>query len=174
MRHRDFGLSRHAIRTASTPGVRCSRRSTARRPTSSGSAAKCCTSGQHPLVTGTYGYLLENGNLLWAGRLKEGPQHMGGRGGLIREYDWNGKVLWEHRHVGQHHDLRRLPNGNTIFLGWEVVPPDIAARIPGGLAGHQPSRRLHVRRHHSSRSRPKAKRFGSGTPAAIWRSRTIR
>ena len=62
---------------------------------------------------------------------------MGGRGGLFREYDWNGKVLWEHKHVGQHHDFRRLPNGNTLFLGWEVVPPEIADRIPGGLAGTQ-------------------------------------
>ena len=35
----------------------------------------------------------------------------------------------------EHHDLRRLPNGNTIFLGWAVVPPDIAERIPGGLPG---------------------------------------
>ena len=86
-------------------------------------------------MSGPYAYLLENGNLLWAGRLPEGPQHMGGRGGLLREYDWNGKVLWEHRHVGQHHDFRRLPNGNTIFLGWEVVPPDIEKRIPGGIAG---------------------------------------
>ena len=37
---------------------------------------------EHPLVNGTYAYLLDNGNLLWAGRLPEGPQHMGGRGGL--------------------------------------------------------------------------------------------
>jgi hypothetical protein len=36
-------------------------------------------------------------------------------------------------HVGQHHDFRRLPNGNTIFLGWEVVPPEIERRIPGGI-----------------------------------------
>ena len=49
---------------------------------------------------------------------------MGGRGGLFREYDWNGKVLWEHRHVGQHHDFRRLPNGNTLF-----------PRLGGGAAG---------------------------------------
>ena len=58
---------------------------------------------------------------------------MGGRGGLIREYDWNGKVVWEYRQVGQHHDFRRLPNGNTIFLGWEVVPPEIEQRIPAGF-----------------------------------------
>jgi len=45
---------------------------------------------EHPLINSTYAYLLENGNLLWAGRLPEGPQHMGGRGGLLREYDWDG------------------------------------------------------------------------------------
>ena len=86
-------------------------------------------------MSGPYAYLLDNGNLLWAGRLPEGPQHMGGRGGLIREYDWNGNVVWEYRQVGQHHDFRRLPNGNTIFLGWEVVPPEIEKRVPGGLPG---------------------------------------
>jgi Arylsulfotransferase (ASST) len=62
---------------------------------------------------------------------------MGGRGGLLREYDWSGEVVWEYRHVGQHHDFRRLSNGNTIFLGWEVVPPDIEKRIPGGLPDTQ-------------------------------------
>jgi hypothetical protein len=89
---------------------------------------------EHPLIN-MYGYLVECGNLLWSGRLDEGPQRMGGRGGLLREYDWNGKVVWEHRHVGQHHDFRRLPNGNTIFLAWEKVPPDIESRVPGGIAG---------------------------------------
>jgi len=91
----------------------------------------------HPLVNSTYAYLLQNGNLLWAGRLAEGPQYMGGRGGLLREYDWHGKVVWEHRHVGQHHDFRRLPNGNTTFLAWEVVPPEIERRVPGGLPNTQ-------------------------------------
>jgi hypothetical protein len=86
----------------------------------------------HPR-TGIYAHLLESGNLLWAGKLAEGPQHMGGRGGLLREYAWNGDAVWEHHHVGQHHDFRRLPNGNTIFLGWEVVPPEIERRVAGGL-----------------------------------------
>ena len=91
----------------------------------------------HPLTNSTYAYLLQNGNLLWSGRLPEGPQHMGGRGGLLREYDWHGRVVWEHHHIGQHHDFRRLPNGNTLFLAWEIVPPDIACRVPGGLLGTQ-------------------------------------
>src|SRR5207249_11565614 len=46
----------------------------------------------HPLINSTYAYLLENGNLLWSGKLPDGPQHMGGRGGLLREYDWHGHV----------------------------------------------------------------------------------
>jgi hypothetical protein len=91
----------------------------------------------HPLINSSYAQLLQNGNLLWSGKLPEGPQHIGGRGGLLREYDWNGQVVWEHRHVGQHHDFRRLPNGNTLFLAWEVVLPDIARRVPGGLPGTQ-------------------------------------
>jgi hypothetical protein len=33
----------------------------------------------HALINSTYAYLLENGNLLWVGRLSEGPQGMGGR-----------------------------------------------------------------------------------------------
>ena len=143
MRHRDFGLLVCDPHRA-TPGVTLFSPLNGKATYIIGLRGDVLHQWQHPLVNGTYGYLLDNGNLLWTGRLPEGPQHMGGRGGLFREYDWNGKVLWEHKHVGQHHDFRRLPNGNTLFLGWEVVPPEIAKRIPGGLAGHQPSRRLHV------------------------------
>src|SRR5262245_38367300 len=46
----------------------------------------------HPLINSSYAQLLQNGNLLWAGRLPEGQHHMGGRGGLLREYDWCGIV----------------------------------------------------------------------------------
>ena len=138
MRHRDFGLL-HCDQSRATPGVTLFSPLNGKATYIIGQRGDVLHQWEHPLVNGTYAYLLENGNLLWSGRLPEGPQHMGGRGGLLREYDWAGKVLWEHRHIGQHHDFRRLPNGNTIFLGWEVVPPDIAARVPGGLAGtHHP------------------------------------
>ena len=132
MRHRDFGLL-HCDPHRVTPGVTLFSPLNGKATYIIGQRGEVLHQWEHPLVNGTYAYLLDSGNLLWSGRLPEGPQHMGGRGGLLREYDWNGKVLWEHRHVGQHHDFRRLPNGNTIFLGWEVVPPDLANRIPGGL-----------------------------------------
>ena len=134
MRHRDFGLLVCDPHRA-TPGLTLFSPLNGKATYIIGLRGDVLHQWTHPLVNGTYAYLLDNGNLLWTGRLPEGPQHMGGRGGLFREYDWNGKVLWEHQHVGQHHDFRRLPNGNTLFLGWEVVPPEIADRIPGGLAG---------------------------------------
>jgi hypothetical protein len=131
MRHRDFGpLVCDAHRA--TPGYTLFSPLHGKATYLIGLRGEVVHQWEHPLVS-IYGYLLENGNLLWSGRLEEGPQHMGGRGGLLREYDWNGEVVWEHRHVGQHHDFRRLPNGNTIFLAWEKVPPAIEKRVPGGL-----------------------------------------
>ena len=134
MRHRDFGVlvcDQHRA----TPGYTLFTPIHGKTTYLIGLRGDIVHQWEHPLVSGPYGYLLDNGNLLWAGRLPEGPQHMGGRGGLLREYDWDGKVVWEHRQVGQHHDFRRLPNGNTIFLGWEIVPPEIEKRVPGGLPG---------------------------------------
>jgi hypothetical protein len=133
MRHRDFGLL--VCDEPATPGFTLYSPIHGKSTYLVGMRGEIVHQWEHPITTGSYGYLLDTGNLLWAGRLAEGPQHMGGRGGLLREYDWNGKVAWEHRHVGQHHDFRRLPGGNTIFIGWEVVPTEIEQRIPGGLPG---------------------------------------
>jgi hypothetical protein len=133
MRHRDFGLL--VCLEQATPGFTLFSPIHGKSTYLVGMRGEIVHQWEHPITTGSYGYLLDTGNLLWAGRLAEGPQHMGGRGGLLREYDWNGKVAWEHRHVGQHHDFRRLPGGNTIFIGWEVVPTEIEQRIPGGLPG---------------------------------------
>lgn len=43
----------------------------------------------------------------------------------ILEYDWDGNLVWEYEAPGAtHHDLHRLPNGNTIFLYMETVPEE--------------------------------------------------
>ncbi len=65
-------------------------------------------------------YLLENGNLLRTcmtqGQLGTG----GGEGGRVEEYDWNDHLVWQLDYSTpgymQHHDIRRLPNGNIIML----------------------------------------------------------
>lgn len=132
MRHRDFGLLSHDPQRA-TPGYTLFSPLLGSATYLIGLRGEIVHQWHHPLIAGTYAHLLDNGNLLWSGRLAEGPQHMGGRGGLLREYDWDGKVVWEHRHVGQHHDHRRLANGNTVFLAWEVVPEKVVGRIRGGL-----------------------------------------
>jgi hypothetical protein len=53
--------------------------------------------------------LLPNCNLLV---VHDSPIHED----LVREYNWNMKIVWEYRspHL-VHHDVRRLRNGNTIF-----------------------------------------------------------
>ena len=58
-----------------------------------------------------------------------------GKGGRLVELDWDGEVVWEHTDHHQHHDLRRLPNGNTIYIAWEALAPEVAERVRGGLEG---------------------------------------
>ena len=86
---------------------------------------------------GDYGYLLENGNLLIAGRTELGPVAIGGRSGIITEFNWEGEKVWEYVEHTMHHDFCRMSNGNTMVLGWEVVPPDIAKSVKGGVAGSE-------------------------------------
>ncbi len=86
---------------------------------------------------GNYTYLLPNGNLLAALRTEEGPKGLAAKGGLLREMDWEGKTVWEYVDHAQHHDFRRCPNGNTVYIGWELMEKDKAARVRGGRAGSE-------------------------------------
>ena len=74
---------------------------------------------------GLFAMLLPNGNLLAGGQApaKEKPVNFGGASGYVTEYDWNGNVVWEWKELSdkyiQHHCFDRMPNGNTLILGWE-------------------------------------------------------
>jgi hypothetical protein len=79
---------------------------------------------------GLYAELLPNGNLLRAATLprkaKKGYCGIGGAGGLIEEIDWDGNVVWSYQlwkknKEIQHHTFKRLPNGNTLILAFEVI-----------------------------------------------------
>ena len=89
------------------------------------------------LFPGNYARLLPNGNLLWSGQTSSGPKPGGGKGGLIRELDWDNNIIWEHQDDAQHHDFRRLSNGNTLYIGWEKMPPDAAKRVIGAEPGSE-------------------------------------
>ncbi len=92
---------------------------------------------RYPIKTGNYAYLLLNGNLLWSGETEVGPRPGGGKGGLLREYDWDGNIIWEHHDDNQHHDFQRLKNGNTLYIGWEKMPKEAQARMVGAEAGSE-------------------------------------
>ncbi|MFC1653079.1 aryl-sulfate sulfotransferase [Planctomycetota bacterium] len=90
---------------------------------------------QMPLRPGAMAELLDNGNLLYAGKVEKGPlADFEGAGGKIMEVDKAGKTIWEYDEPYQHHAFRRLENGNTLILKWVKVPSDIAAKVQGGLA----------------------------------------
>lgn len=56
--------------------------------------------------------------------------HWLARANYVTEYDWDGKIAWEYRSKERtHHDVQRLPNGNTSFLAKEKV----ASKNFGGL-----------------------------------------
>jgi PKD repeat protein len=65
-------------------------------------------------------YLLENGNLLRTCMIKGNLGSGGGEGGRVEEYDWDDNLVWEldfsTATYMQHHDIRRLPNGNILML----------------------------------------------------------
>ena len=90
---------------------------------------------QLPNRPGDYGYLLENGHLLVGVRTGKGPVTFGGRSGAVLGVDWEGNIVWEYVEDTLHHDFCRMDNGNTMVLGWETVPPEMASQIQGGVQG---------------------------------------
>lgn len=81
---------------------------------------------------------LANGNLL-AQTLPpadaEGAEKIGGSAGSIVELDPDSNVVWEHRDIYMHHDYQRLEDGTTLYIRWEKLPGDVAARVQGGQPG---------------------------------------
>ncbi|MGD9033158.1 MAG: aryl-sulfate sulfotransferase [Desulfobacteraceae bacterium] len=61
--------------------------------------------------------------------------HMGGATGMMTEFDWESNIVFEHFDPYMHHDFRKLPNGHYIYVGWEVVPPELAKKVRGGQKG---------------------------------------
>jgi hypothetical protein len=86
-------------------------------------------------------YILENGDLLRAENPMNNPNFMqGGAAGLIRQYDWDGNLLWEFEYsddtVRLHHDVEPLPDGNVLAIAWEyrtTAQSIQAGRDPGTL-----------------------------------------
>ena len=84
-------------------------------------------------------YLLENGNLLRACMIPAQLGTGGGEGGRVEEYDWDDNLVWaldfSTPTYMQHHDIKKLPNGNIIML---VVEKKSYAEVLA--AGFNPSK----------------------------------
>ncbi len=94
-----------------------------------------------PGTPGGYARLLPNGNLFYAAQWDgdDVPPFKGGaQGGIMREVDWDGNVLTEFIDGWQHHDARKLANGNIVYAGWDVMPEDAQKRVRGGRPGTEP------------------------------------
>lgn len=80
-----------------------------------------------------WAYLLPNGNLFMNERCdnRKGVALTGS--GLMREYDWQGNLVWEHLDPWQHHDARRLPNGHAVYLAYTPLTEDEQSKIKGGI-----------------------------------------
>lgn len=65
-------------------------------------------------------YLLENGNILRAGKTASSDITFGGQGGVIEIYNWEGDLTWQYFYdtpmMRQHHDVYPMPNGNVLIL----------------------------------------------------------
>ena len=82
-------------------------------------------------------YLRPDGNLFVNERC-ENPQRVELTGsGLMREYDWQGNLVWEHLDPWQHHDARRLENGNAVYLAYTPLTQDEQLKITGGVKGSE-------------------------------------
>ncbi len=91
-----------------------------------------------PGCPGGYARLLPNGNLFYSTHTESGPPFPGGAsGGLMREVDWDGNVIMEVRDDWQHHDCRRLENGNVLYAAWEEMPEDATKKVVGGVEGSE-------------------------------------
>lgn len=91
-----------------------------------------------------YGYLLPGGNLLVRGQplLKTdvGVGEPAGKADILLELGWDSQVVWRWEHETFHHDMCRMPNGNTLVLIWEILPENLAQKIKGGLSPEQNDR----------------------------------
>ncbi|WP_299886508.1 aryl-sulfate sulfotransferase [uncultured Lacinutrix sp.] len=70
-------------------------------------------------------YLLENGTLLRAGKTDTTSITLGGVGGAIELFDWDGNILWSIEYDSpsfrQHHDIFPMPNGNVLVLAATIM-----------------------------------------------------
>lgn len=79
---------------------------------------------EHEERVGLTGLLTHDGYLLRTASVP-GCCPQSSQGGLLELIDYSGEIKWSYEFasdtITQHHDVNYLPNGNILFLGWEVL-----------------------------------------------------
>ena len=84
-----------------------------------------------------WSYLLPDGTLFVNERCDE-PQGVALTvSGLMRIYDRQSNLVWEHLDPWQHHDARQLPNGHTVYAAYTPLSKDEQSSVTGGIAGSE-------------------------------------
>ena len=87
---------------------------------------------------GLSAYLLDDGSLMRTASSSSQSFNVGGAGGRVEQYNWDGDLLWEYDYSSAdhrlHHDIEVLPNGNVLMVAWEQVTESDAI-----AAGRSPS-----------------------------------
>lgn len=90
-----------------------------------------------------YGFLLPGGNLLVRGQHVVDevvrPGEPASSTDILIELDWDSNEIWRWEHENFHHDMARLPDGNTIVIVWEVLPEEMVKKIKGGYSPEEVS-----------------------------------
>ncbi len=60
-------------------------------------------------------------------------RRFGGNNSVLREVNWEGEVLWEHRDPTMHHDYHRFDNGNVMYISCVELSEDLSRQIRGGF-----------------------------------------
>lgn len=59
----------------------------------------------------------------------------GGCYNTLREYDWDGNLLWSYEADCIHHDFHICDNGDVFIPQWVKLPQELADRVEGGYRG---------------------------------------
>ena len=96
-----------------------------------------------PIRRACTGYLLPNGNMFYGGKVQDEtwdrfPSWKRFKGGVMIEVDRHANVVWEHRDPEHHHDHRRTESGGALYMTLELMDPDLAAKVQGGVPDSAP------------------------------------
>ena len=77
----------------------------------------------HPRGVASMPYLQDDSTLIYPYRVENPSMNIGGVGGGLSKYSWDGELLWSYEIANEtyqhHHDIEPLPNGNILVIVYE-------------------------------------------------------